>query len=313
MTQVPQARRVRSIRWVRWMTWSAADLDALPLQEAAAADFEGAQRVTFLLRQRFCYAYDGPVTDLDHRLVVVPRSRHGNARRRLHSLDVSSSRARTTTSRDRFGNVTTRIRIAEVPEPMCFEVAAIVERVGPVVDDLLPVSALADPRLLDATSRTAADEQIRAVAYEHRAKDPLETVERLCEYVHGAIAYDFGATSVATTAAQALGGGRGVCQDSAHLMLALCRVLSIPARYVSGHLLGEGGTHAWTEVIIPDGDQARAIAFDPCNGRRAGVSYLTVAVGREYGDVAPTSGTYAGEATGRLTATKRLDVTAIEH
>ena len=59
-------------------------------------------------------------------------------------------------------------------------------------------------------------------------------------------------TSIATTAAEALAGGRGVCQDTAHVMIALCRAAGLPARYVSGHLLGEGGTHAWVEVIVAD-------------------------------------------------------------
>ena len=115
-------------------------------------------------------------------------------------------------------------------------------------------------------------------------------------------------TSVATTAAEALAGGRGVCQDAAHVMIALCRAAGLPARYVSGHLLGEGGTHAWVEVVVADAAGARAVAFDPCNGRRAGRDYLTVATGRDYTDVAPTSGTYLGAARGTLTATKRVDV-----
>jgi len=295
----------------RRVSWAEAELDAVPLLTTAETDVARAQRVTFLLEQRFCYTYDGPVRDLDHRLVVIPRGRHGNARR-LHSrVDVSAANARSTTTRDRLGNVATRIRICDVADSVCFEVAAVVERVGPVVDARLPTRALDDPRLLRATRRTAADEAIRTVAHAHACRDVRETAERLCAYVHGAIAYDFGATSVATTAAEAHAGARGVCQDSAHLMIALCRVLSIPARYVSGHLLGEGGTHAWTEVVVRDGDGARAIAFDPCNGRRAGGGYLTVAVGRDYGDVPPTSGTYSGEAAGWLTASKRIGVTAL--
>jgi transglutaminase-like putative cysteine protease len=116
-------------------------------------------------------------------------------------------------------------------------------------------------------------------------------------------------TSVATTAAEALAVGRGVCQDSAHVMLALCRAVGLPARYVSGHLLGEGGTHAWVEVVLADAAGARAVAFDPCNGRRAGREYLTVATGRDYTDVAPTSGTYVGAARGTLAATKQVAVT----
>ena len=127
--------------------------------------------------------------------------------------------------------------------------------------------------------------------------------------MHDAITYEYGVTTVDTTAAEALADGRGVCQDSAHVMIALCRASGLPARYVSGHLLGEGGTHAWVEVVVADPEGARAVAFDPCNGRRADRAYLTVATGRDYTDVAPTSGTYVGAARGTLTATKRVDVT----
>ena len=81
--------------------------------------------------------------------------------------------------------------------------------------------------------------------------------------MHAAITYEYGVTSVQTTAAEARTLGRGVCQDSAHVMLALCHLLRLPARYVSGHLLGQGGTHAWVEVIVARADEAMAVAFDP--------------------------------------------------
>jgi transglutaminase-like putative cysteine protease len=77
---------------------------------------------------------------------------------------------------------------------------------------------------------------------------------------------------------------------------------------VSGHLLGQGGTHAWVEVIVPRGEQAAAVAFDPCNGRRTDGGYVTVATGRDYADVAPVSGSYFGPAAGRLTAGRRVGV-----
>ncbi len=89
----------------------------------------------------------------------------------------------------------------------------------------------------------------------------------------------------------------------------------MPARYVSGHLVGEGGSHAWVEVVAPDPERAGvavAVAFDPTHDRRAGWGYLTVAVGRDYADVAPTSGSYEGTAAGRLTGSKRLGVVATE-
>jgi transglutaminase-like putative cysteine protease len=94
-------------------------------------------------------------------------------------------------------------------------------------------------------------------------------------------------------------------------MLALCHLLRLPARYVSGHLLGQGGTHAWVEVIVPAAADAIAVAFDPCNGRRAGAGYVTVATGRDYRDVAPASGTYTGTSRGRLTTDRRVGVLAV--
>jgi transglutaminase-like putative cysteine protease len=196
-----------------------------------------------------------------------------------------------------------------VPDRVEFLVEAVIERIGPGCDVLLPATALTDPRMLRPTRLTAADAAIQELAETMASPDRVATAERFCAYVHDAITYEYGVTSVSSTAAQALAGGRGVCQDSAHVMIALCRAVGIPARYVSGHLLGEGGTHAWLEVIVADPAGARAMAYDPCNGRRAGKDYLTVAIGRDYTDVAPTSGTYFGSARGTLTATKRVGVT----
>jgi transglutaminase-like putative cysteine protease len=95
------------------------------------------------------------------------------------------------------------------------------------------------------------------------------------------------------------------------VMLALCRRAGLPARYVSGHLVGEGGSHAWVEVVVrdsagPDGGQTVAVAFDPTHERRAREGYLTVAVGRDYADVTPTSGSFEGTDPGVLSARKRL-------
>jgi transglutaminase-like putative cysteine protease len=126
--------------------------------------------------------------------------------------------------------------------------------------------------------------------------------------------YRPGVTTVETTATQALASGQGVCQDYAHIMLALCRLCGLPARYVSGHLLGEGGTHAWVDVLLPGRPQESvAMAFDPTHGREAGLSYVTVAVGRDYRDVAPTSGTYRASHKGRLSSERRVGLTAVQY
>lgn len=294
------------------MTHAArAQLDR-PLLDAGEPELDAAQRVTYVLRQRFRYDYDRPAHDLDHRLVVVPRARHGSLRRRLHTVEVSVPDARVRSRRDAFGNFVVRVGVDVVPASIEFTVAAVVERTGPQLGAVLSLSALSDQRLLRPTRLTSADEAIRDLAADTRAAgaDHLEFAEQCCARVRAAITYEHGVTSHSTTAAEALAGGRGVCQDHAHVALAVCRAAGVPARYISGHLLGDSGTHAWVEVVVADGDHARAVAFDPCNGRRAGSQHLPVAVGRDYADVAPTSGRFAGAGRGRLSTDKRLGVTA---
>jgi transglutaminase-like putative cysteine protease len=204
--------------------------------------------------------------------------------------------------------VVTRARVPTVTDRIEFEVTVVARRDGDG-GAAVPVATLADRRLLAPTPLTAPDARLRRLAARLADRDVLATAGRYCAYVHEALTYEHGVTTVATTAAEALAGGRGVCQDSAHVMLALCRAGGLPARYVSGHLLGEGATHAWVEVVVAGPRAARAVAFDPCNGRRAGRDYLTVAVGRDYADVAPTSGTYYGAGRGTLSANTHVDVT----
>ena len=87
---------------------------------------------------------------------------------------------------------------------------------------------------------------------------------------------------------------------------------AIPARYVSGHLVGEGGTHAWVEVLLPaPGHAVEILAWDP-DDRPADLRYITVAVGRDYRDVAPVSGTYCGPHAGSLSAARRVSVADAE-
>jgi transglutaminase-like putative cysteine protease len=92
-------------------------------------------------------------------------------------------------------------------------------------------------------------------------------------------------------------------------MLAACRVAGLPARYVSGHLVGEGGSHAWVEVLRPDPNPSHQLVegWDPTHGGRTGAGHVTIAVGRDYADVAPMSGTYDGDGVAsELIVTKTL-------
>ena len=275
-------------------------------------DLAGARRISYALEQRFRYEYDAPVHSLRQRLVIVPPACHGNQYLRAHELRVTGAQARRRVRRDAFGNVIAWLHADRVTHAIEFRLAAIVERVRDDGPAMLPAGALYSPRLLRHTALTAPDERLRALAAEvaAQAASPRQRAGLINDVVSAALTYQYGVTSVQTTAAGALALGRGVCQDFAHVMLAICRLLGLPARYVSGHLIGQGGTHAWVEVIVPAGRRAEAIAFDPCNGRPVDASYVTIATGRDYADVAPTSGTFEGTAAGRLVSDRRVGVLA---
>ena len=270
--------------------------------------------VTYLLQQRFSYAYEAPVHDLRHRLVVVPRENHGDQRRLGHGLEVTGSDAVVSATPDEFGNHVIDVCATTVEHSIGFEVWARVRRSGPGSVTALPLAAIDDTRLLAPTRLTRADAALAEAAAGIRARTDrgpcrLALAEAACSWANGCLTYAHDVTSVRTSAAEAVALGQGVCQDFAHVMITLCRAVGLPARYVSGHLVGEGGSHAWVEVLAADparADRAVAVAFDPTHDRRAGPGYLTVALGRDYADVAPTSGTYAGHGMGVLTATKRL-------
>jgi transglutaminase-like putative cysteine protease len=184
----------------------------------------------------------------------------------------------------------------------------------------VPAAALRHPAALRATRLTAADDRLKELATALRgtafdgpgwsAAAAVELATRIFTTVHCRLRYEYGVTSIWTTAAEALAGGRGVCQDAAHIMLALCQLVQLSARYVSGHLLGQGGTHAWVEVLVARDGYAVALPFDPCNGVAGSARYLTIATGRDYTDVPPTSGTFVGADGGRLTSQRRVGIIA---
>ena len=99
----------------------------------------------------------------------------------------------------------------------------------------------------------------------------------------------------------------GVCQDFAHVMLALCRAAGLPVRYISGHLEGEGQMHAWVEVLYAlPGSAVTWHPLDPTHDRAALDGYVTIAVGRDYADVSPISGHCYGPEPGRLSSHQHM-------
>ena len=279
-------------------------------------ELHAARRVSYLLRQTFRYEYPEPILELSHRLVVIPPERFGDQRRLWHEVSVAHDQVRLENGSDRFGNVIVDVFAPRVSKAIEFVAELSVSRRAGE-PNRLPDGWLADPYLLQPSPLTQPDDTILRAAdgLAGEVEWGLPLADRINDWVYQSMTYRHGVTGVRTTAAEALALGAGVCQDYAHVMLSVCRACGLPSRYVSGHLVGQGGTHAWVEVVLPTGDgtgEAIAHAFDPTHASRGGLGYVTVAVGGDYSDVAPTSGTYRSGARGRLTATKKVSLLEAE-
>jgi transglutaminase-like putative cysteine protease len=158
--------------------------------------------------------------------------------------------------------------------------------------DLVNPSAFASPSVL-------LEDFAREIAVE-RKSDPLTTLRWLTTELYKQLEYSPQSTSVDSPIDDALQSRQGVCQDFAHIMIALVRRLGMPCRYVSGYLFSDAGstdrssdgaTHAWIEAFLPE---LGWVGFDPTNNLLASERHVRVAVGRDYADVPPTRGVYKG-------------------
>ena len=267
----------------------------------------------YRVRHHYRYVYSDPVSDVRQRLVMVPPDQHVDQLLQSFHLDVRGSITPPTITwhTDLFGNRVCRVDVAEVDHALDFEASFSVRRDARAAAriDLHPDQLAA---YLSFTALTAPDPRIHAVALDiaRQASTAASCAELAHDWAARAITYQLGITGAQTPAAMALHLGRGVCQDYAHIMLSLLRTLAIPARYVSGHLLGEGAPHAWVEVLLvdPRDSWATVVAFDPTHHRRTDGKYITVATGRDFADVSPTSGVFTGAATGKLHWSKQADI-----
>lgn len=276
------------------------------------------RRTGYLLHQHLRYEYPGPIYDLKQHLMILPREQHGDQRRIDYRLDVSSPHYSMYCQEDAFGNKEIILAIPQVERAIAFETWILVERKVDTTPHYLPAHWLTDIRLLTPSKLTEPDDALRLVAASLALSGlhGLALAQYINQWVYQTVRYSHDVTTINTTAAEVLVLKQGVCQDYAHLMLTLCRLCGLPSRYVSGHLQGEGGTHAWVEVLLPVPDRpdvAQVVPFDPTHGRCVGLDYITVAVGRDYYDVAPTSGTFRASYHGQLTAHKKVSLTLLEY
>lgn len=163
----------------------------------------------------------------------------------------------------------------------------------PYINFLLPQQFKSLPEVLQITKREQVLEQT-----------PLQLAKALSNYVYQNFEYKAGVTTVETTIDEVWELQSGVCQDFAHLLLVMLRLVNIPARYVSGYICpnkngmrGEGATHAWVEAYIPFYGW---LGLDPTNNILVEDKHVRLAVGRNFSDCSPVKGTYKGNARHQL-------------
>ncbi len=267
-----------------------------------------------LVRHETLYRYAAPARHSVQLLKLTPRSEE---QPRVLRWELNTP-GRRTERLDAFGNVTHLLTIDEPHEQIRLVVSGSLDVRGSAP---LPERGLLSPFVYRAaTALTAPDPALDALARRHArtvrpdGADPaairtalLELAASVCE----AVRYRPGATTVADTAATSLARGEGVCQDQAHVFLACCRLLGMPARYVSGYLDSghehEVASHAWVDAWL--GEDAGWHSLDVTHQRAVDGRYCRLAVGRDYLDAAPVRGVRRGGGAEQLEVRVRICVT----
>jgi transglutaminase-like putative cysteine protease len=246
------------------------------------------------IEKKLRVTYSAPVRDCVRRLRVLPHETlQENWRAVPEPIDVREFS-------DDFGNRVLELRHARIEREFLFELHCEVETKASR-NYQLPETGIGAFLLPSALCDLGELIRENAARFEGR-KD--EIAAQICGWAHGVLRYDVTISAIETTASQSLARGAGVCQDYAHLMIAVCRARALPARYVSGYMPGEGRMHAWIEVMI-DNDWR---AFDPTHNRVVTSNYIPVAIGRDFRDCNPHEGTFRGRATARLESGCRVVV-----
>jgi transglutaminase-like putative cysteine protease len=177
------------------------------------------------------------------------------------------------------------------------------------VDDGEPAGRINPKVFLRPTRLTDVDDAIRAFAEPMRGvvrSRPLIGVSDMMNAVLDRLPEKAGVTTAETTAAEALALGAGVCQDQTHVFIASCRVLGVPARYVSGYAHSPDRehltTHAWAEAWLA----TRWVSFDVANARQSGTCHVKLASGLDYLDACPVRGVRLGGEREELSTEVRI-------
>ena len=274
------------------------------------------------------FRYSSPVRESVMELRMQPRSEGPQA---LRSFKISTTpRALLFAYTDYLGNAFYHFNVLREHEELRIEAQAVVEIASvppaPLAADALEWSRynvynLTDEKydLLEPSTFARLSPALLEVMAQHNLTkptgDPLSALRSLNTAICKAFQYTAGVTDAHSPIEVALTAKRGVCQDFAHIAIAIARHWGIPARYVSGYLhhraqsndrSNDDATHAWFEAYLPS---LGWIGFDPTNDILAGERHIRAAVGRDYSDVPPTRGTFKGGAQSELSISVAVEPT----
>ena len=272
------------------------------------------------IRHETGFHYDGEVTASYNEARMLPTSADGQLvlYSNLEILPISSQHSYV----DYWGTRVSAFDILTPHAQLSLAATSLVEvRDRPHPEHRLEWTALADEietrieyvEQLGQTARTRPPAEVIGLAREivAGADSTCDAALEICRTIGQRIEYVFGVTQVSTTAAEAWEHKKGVCQDITHLALGALRSVGIPARYVSGYLhpvpdaeigvTAAGESHAWVEYFCGSWQ-----GYDPTNLTAIGDRHVTVGRGRDYLDVAPLRGVYAGPYGSRLYVTVEI-------
>lgn len=275
------------------------------------------------------FRYTGPVRETVMELRMQPRSEGAQAVRNFQI--VTLPRAQLFAYTDHFGNAVYHFNVLREHSQLRMDVQSVVEvnpaRALPSQADALewsrynPLNMRAEHYdFLGQSEFAHASPNLQEFCTSRGVEKPegnaLSALKHLNTVIYDAFEYQPGVTEVHSPIDHALESGRGVCQDFAHIMIAIVRSWGIPARYVSGYLFhrrqdnvrsSSDATHAWVEAWLPSFGW---VGFDPTNNVMAAERHIRVAVGRDYADVPPARGTFKGEAGSELSVAVNVEPTS---
>jgi transglutaminase-like putative cysteine protease len=264
----------------------------------------------YSIRHLTKFRYTTPVSESVMETRMHPRN-EGPQRCLTFHLAVSP-RCRAFSYRDYLGNHVHHFDIPSQHSQLVIIAEALVDLQPPVsLPGSLPPSAWAE---LDAL---VSDGDYWEMLLPSEFDDPLTILKELNSSLYASFEYALKSTRVDSPIDDAIRTRQGVCQDFAHIMIALVRTLGIPCRYVSGYLhrrledhdrSAEDATHAWVEALLP---QVGWVGFDPTNHLIASDRHIRTAIGRDYADVPPTKGIFRGQTASELSVAVRVTASEV--